>query len=93
MSEVNENQTNSNNIEESEDGRIKYTSYETDNLMDLHDNLKSKFKLNGVMNLSTSYRLVSMLFQNLFFFKFDDKDSSDNENDINDTEEIILENN
>ena len=59
--------------------RNNYIAYELDNLINLHNNIKSNYKLLSIFNKSESYKFIEIILNNLIFKELDDEIDSDEE--------------
>tara|TARA_B100000401_G_C52561752_1_gene603664 strand:- start:210 stop:443 length:234 start_codon:yes stop_codon:yes gene_type:complete len=66
------------------ENRENFYMYHLDNLIDLYDNLKDKYKLTGFMDNSKLYKFIEIILDNIIFKDIDIEDDSDNDN-YNDT--------
>lgn len=66
--------------------RNNYIAYELDNLINLHNNIKSNYKLLSIFNKSESYKFIEVILDNLIFKELDDEiDSEEEEEEYYDT--------
>ena len=70
---------------------FEYYSYHTDDLIDMHNELKNNFMYLGIMSTSKSYKFLDVINRCLYFY---DKNVDDTEDDLDDTynieEDIVL---
>lgn len=66
------------------ENRDNFYMYHLDNLIDLYDNLKDKYKLTGFMDNSKLYKFIEIILDNIIFKDVDIEHDSDNDN-YNDT--------
>lgn len=66
------------------ENRENFYMYHLDNLIDLYDNLKDKYKLTGFMDNSKLYKFIEIILDNIIFKDVDIEHDSDNDN-YNDT--------
>lgn len=66
------------------ENRENFYMYHLDNLIDLYDNLKDKYKLTGFMDNSKLYNFIEIILDNIIFKDIVIEDDSDNDN-YNDT--------
>ena len=78
----NDNKYNNNSFE--------YLSNNVDNLMDLHDDIKSDSIYIGLMNNSFSYNFINVIINHLDFCNIHDVNEDDEINNENFEEDIIL---
>lgn len=70
---------------------FEYYSYHTDNLIDMHNELKNNFMYLGIMSTSKSYKFLDIINRCLYFY---DKNVDDTDDDLdhnyNIEEDIVL---
>lgn len=70
---------------------FEYYSYHTDDLIDMHNELKNNFMYLGIMSTSKSYKFLDIINRCLYFY---DKNVDDTDDDLDDNynieEDIVL---
>lgn len=70
---------------------FEYYSYHTDDLIDMHNELKNNFMYLGIMSTSQSYKFLDIINRCLYFY---DKNVDDTDDDLDDNynieEDIVL---
>ena len=70
---------------------FEYYSYHTDDLIDMHNELKNNFMYLGIMSTSKSYKFLDVINRCLYFY---DKNVDDTDDDLDDNynieEDIVL---
>ena len=94
MEEANVSLDNKNNDVQNEIDNtyeFEYYSYHTDDLIDMHNELKNNFMYLGLMNTSKSYKFLDVINRCLYFY---DKNVDDTDDDLdnyyNIEEEVVL---
>tara|TARA_Y100000389_G_scaffold184620_1_gene203247 strand:+ start:827 stop:1042 length:216 start_codon:yes stop_codon:yes gene_type:complete len=59
--------------------RNNYISYELDNLIDLHENIKNNYKLLSIFNKSESCKFIQIILDNLIFKELNNEIDSEEE--------------
>lgn len=95
MEEANVSLDNKNNDVQNEIDNtyeFEYYSYHTDDLIDMHNELKNNFMYLGLMNTSKSYKFLDVINRCLYFYDkniLHENDDDPNE-DFNIEEDIVL---
>lgn len=75
-------------ISKEQENREIYLS-NLNNLMVLHDNLKTDYLFNGILNTSRVENFVNILIDNIYFIKNDEENEEDNEEEEFDLNSIL----